>query len=251
MRVGVLEASRADYLVEMAQGHDCFSHPLFEHLRSESLTGRQAVALLFDYDAHASLLRRLLLKAAACMPEPAVGFILENVRNEYGNGSFERCHQGQLRDLIERVSRRCSVDFTSSPVSSGVRRYLGRVVRYYSPGAADTPSGFYRPAIVAGAITATEIMAIEEFKALQIAFKQFGLEHHRWFDHVEVECEHSDESLALAEYFLDSRHAHDAVEFGFSGTLAANSSLYDGLLECASSGAQYPAPAQSRSLLEK
>src|SRR5581483_9422771 len=90
----------ARYLTELASSHPCRQHPLFAHLRTRTLSKEQAVSLLVNYDAHATLLRRLLLKAAAFMPEPAVGFILENVRNEYGNGDYRLCHQGQLRSII-------------------------------------------------------------------------------------------------------------------------------------------------------
>lgn len=231
----------ADYLVEMAAAHPCWSHKLFERLRTEPLSRSQARMLLTNYDAHAGLLRRLLLNAACVMPEAAVGFVLENVRNEYGNGSYAECHQGQLRELISLVdpdgeSREGSVEVAvdASVVRKGVRGFMRDIVRYYRPHKHEIPRGLYKPAIVAGAITATEIMALEEFKAMQSAFRSFGLAEHRWFDHVMVESEHGDESLCLAEYFIDEKNARESVEFGMRGSLEANLHLYDGLLESVS-----------------
>lgn len=87
-----------------------------------------------------------------------------------------------------------------------------------------------RAAISAGAITATEILAIREFEYLQMAFAKLGLADHVWFDHVTIEAEHSDESLALALYFAEKQDALHSVEAGFRGILAANMRLYDGLL---------------------
>ena len=82
--------------------HPVASHPWFEHMRTGQVehTPGQLLNLLLNYDAHATLLRRLLLEAATLMPEPAVGFILENVRNEYGNGDYARAHQGQLLEIV-------------------------------------------------------------------------------------------------------------------------------------------------------
>ncbi len=207
---------------------------MFEQLRSQVPTAHQAVSLLQNYDAHAALLRRLLLFAAQAMPEPAVGFILENVRNEYGNGSYDKCHEGQLRDLMELVADKSKIEMPQPRVAAGVREYLKEVVRFYMPGRHGAPEGFYRPAIIAGAITATELMALEEFRAMQVAFRHFGVSEHRWFDHVTVECEHGDESLALADFFITNRDCRDAVEYGFLGTLDCNVSLYSGLLEAVS-----------------
>ncbi|HNN64060.1 MAG TPA: hypothetical protein PKH78_13505, partial [Candidatus Obscuribacter sp.] len=85
--------SRVDssaWLQAIVAEHPCFKHEMFDRLSSLAKTGslslKQVASLLKNYDAHASHLRRLLLKAATIMPEEAVGFILENVRNEYGNG---------------------------------------------------------------------------------------------------------------------------------------------------------------------
>src|SRR5437016_2291594 len=71
----------------LAQSHLCWSHPLFARLEGARLTTEQCAALLRNYDEHAGALRRLLLKAATIMPEEAVTYVLENVRNEYGNGN--------------------------------------------------------------------------------------------------------------------------------------------------------------------
>ncbi len=235
----------AEYLKELALSHECASHPLFARLKNRPLSKQQAVALLVNYDAHASLLRRLLLTAAAFMPEPAVGFVIENVRNEYGNGDYRSCHQGLLRDLIAKVSSGKKADLMATQdviepgfsasvrIFSGVRKYITEVVTYYKPKLDRdcNKHGYFAPAITAGAITATEIMALEEFKAMQKGFIDFGLAEHPWFDHVNVECEHSEESLALAQFFFDEYKASTSVEFGFQKTLAINVHLYDGLLE--------------------
>lgn len=250
----------ASCLKDLALSHPCARHPLFDYLRERSITHKQAVALLTNYDAHAALLRRLLLKAAANMPEPAVGFILENVRNEYGNGDYSLCHQDQLLDLKERVRIAGNLSPQVVPITEGVKSYVGNVGRFYDPLPAEgavpeVGSGevvnvevenvvdyfvpgyvvkngkrFYAPAITAGAVTATELMAIEEFKAMQVAFHSFGLADHVWFDHVNVECDHGEESLALAEFFWDKHDGGDAVEYGFNSTLDVNVHLYDGLL---------------------
>lgn len=232
-----LPGTSASYLKDLAFSHQCASHALFARLNDAErnpISARQAVALLVNYDAHAGLLRRLLLKAAAFMPEAAVGFILENVRNEYGNGDYSLCHQGQLRDVIERVKQIGKLHgFNEPPLQKGVKTYIREVVDYYHPHGqnVEIKSGMYGPAITAGAVTATELMALEEFKSMQVAFRQFELDYHPWFDHVNVECDHGEESLALAEYFIENHNAAHAVEYGFNKTLEANLSLYDGLLE--------------------
>ncbi len=220
--------------------HPCFKHELFDRLNSlageGSLSLRQVAALLKNYDAHASHLRRLLLKAATIMPEEAVGFILENVRNEYGNGDADGRHQLQLQDLAWQsgVSRN---DYRLTPVQSGVKTFIKAVTPFYFPAGEFIPSALQgsgaRAAIAAGAITATEIMAMEEFKALQKAFSSLGLQHHIWFDHVTVESEHSQESIALACFFGE-RDQKAAVEYGLKGVLDANLHLYDGLNACLS-----------------
>lgn len=219
-----LKLTKASYLRDLASAHAVSRH---EFLTNLQLNQKQAIQLLSNYDAHATLLRRLLLLAASRMPEPAVGFILENVRNEYGNGDFRDCHQGQLRDLIKHLSKQTN-DAISNKVSSGVRSYMKKVTQFYLP---EPECGYYKPAVIAGAISATEIMAMEEFKSLFKAFHRFGLENHRWFDHINVEIEHSDEALMLAEHFLQKSKNQKAVEYGFNGVLAANIHLYDGLLE--------------------
>lgn len=221
-----LKLTKASYLRELTLAHPVSNHAFLNDLQIDQ---KQAMHLLTNYDAHATLLRRLLLLAATRMPEPAVGFILENVRNEYGNGQYSDCHQGQLRDLIHLLSRQTQGVVTGK-ISPGVRLYMKNILKYYLP---KKNSGYYRPAVIAGAISATEIMAMEEFKSLHKIFIRFNLENHRWFDHLIVEQEHSDEALYLAEYFLGKggTEIKAAVERGFSGVLDANLHLYDGLLE--------------------
>lgn len=218
-------------LLALAAEHPCSRHPLFEALENTKLTIRQAGRLLKNYDAHASVLRRLLLKAATFMPEAAVGYVLENVRNEYGNGDYSKNHQFQLQDVAWRtgVSKH---DYAVIPVESGIKRFITEATFYYSPGCGSLPEGMMKAAVAAGAITATEILAIKEFRQLQHAFRAFELEHHIWFHHVAIEEEHTDESLALALYFIEHHHADDSVEYGLRGVLDANMFLYDGLLTC-------------------
>lgn len=225
-----LKITKASYLRDLAKNHAVSRHPF---LQSPRLSARQAIHVLFNYDAHASLLRRLLLNAAGKMPEPAVGFILENVRNEYGNGNYDQCHQGQLRDLMFKLAYKAP-GVHPDKVSDGVRKYMKAVVDYYDPTSANGTSEFYLPAVIAGAISATEIMALDEFRSLYKTFHDFKLEKHIWFDHVTVEAEHSDEALALAEYFLSNSDSKKAVEYGFLGVLDANCHLYDGLMESSS-----------------
>lgn len=218
----------SERIKSLALNHSCARHPLFERLRKDRFDLPQVAALLRNYDAHASVLRRLLLKAATLMPEPAVGFILENVRNEYGNGDYNKAHQWQLKDLALQAGVTDDA-FKAAKIEPGTKKFIQTVPRYYDPKPASA-AGFMRAAVSAGAITATEILALEEFKALQTAFGQFGLEHHIWFDHVRVEAEHTDESIQLAEYFIDQHNAVRAVEYGLNGVLEANVYLYDGLL---------------------
>jgi hypothetical protein len=201
------------------------------HLRSKApLLVNQAASLLKNYDAHASVLRRLLLKAATLMPEPAVGFVLENVRNEYGNGNYADNHQNQLQDVVWQLGI-TREQYAEIPVTKPIKQFIREATRFYYPPCGSLPSGLNRAAVVAGAITATELLAIEEFKALQRAFTHFGLEHHIWFHHVMIEEEHSDESVALAVYFIENHGAEKAVEYGLNGVLDANVHLYDGLLQ--------------------
>lgn len=225
-------ADDGSWLLSTAREHACFSHPLFARLaetKDKPLTVTQAARLLKNYDAHASHLRRLLLKAAAIMPERAVAFILENVRNEYGNGHEDRRHQLQLQDLAWQ----CGVspdDYKAIAVEAGIKQFIKAVTPYYYPLDGKLISNCHsKQAVSAGAITATEILAIEEFKALQKAFASFGQEHHIWFDHVTVECEHTDESISLALYFSQQGH-RQSVATGLKGVLDANCHLYDGLL---------------------
>lgn len=226
-------------LRNFANQHDAFNHPLFSALRTDKITRTAAGRLLKNYDAHASHLRRLLLKAATIMPESAVGFILENVRNEYGNGIDSERHQLQLQDVAFRAGV-SKDDYRHYSVEKSVKKFIKAVTPLYFPIEQHTAkhepqfqrqtSAMSKAAIAAGAITATELMAIEEFKALQIAFEQFDLQDHIWFDHVRVEEEHSSDSIALALYFLNRHQSYEAVEFGLSGVLDANIHLYDGLL---------------------
>ncbi len=219
-------------LQHIARQHACSSHELFSYLEHQPLTVTSAGALLRNYDAHASSLRRLLLRASTLMPEPAVGYILENIRNEYGNGDYAGNHQAQLRDLA-RCSGVDSADFCKFTIEPGVKLFIKSVSELYVPSARHSnraPQGFYKPAIAAGAITATELLAIKEFELLQKAFGRIGHEHHIWFHHVSIEAEHSDESLALARYFIENHDSYHAVEYGLRGVLDANVHLYDGLL---------------------
>lgn len=222
-----LAIARARFL-QLADEHACSRHELFLVLETEHLNKKQIAALLRNYDAHASVLRRLLLHAASIMPEAAVPFVLENVRNEYGNGNYARNHQLQLRSLAQA----CDIDdaeFMSVPIERGVKVFIKEAVRYYKRGGTAGIS-LKRPATTSGAITATELLAIKEFAYLQKAFARHGLQDHIWFHHVSIEMEHSDESLALALFFADTAQGRASVEHGLLGVLAANVSLYDGLL---------------------
>lgn len=221
-------------LLETARNHACARHDFFEVVRSVKLTPSRAGALLRNYDAHASVLRRLLLKAASIMPELAVGFVLENVRTEFGSGNVDDRHQLQLIDVALQTGISLQ-EFEAYPVQPGIKRFIKAATPFYYPMQKSHKAKFgkhNRAAISAGAITATEILAIEEFKALQIAFEQFNLQHHIWFDHVTVEVDHTEESLALATYFMQDKRNHtEAVLLGLNGVLDANMALYDGLLE--------------------
>jgi pyrroloquinoline quinone (PQQ) biosynthesis protein C len=222
-----------DHLLELANKHACSSHKLFDFLQETSLNNQQVAALLRNYDAHASVLRRLLLNAAGKMPEAAVTYILENVRNEYGNGDFSANHQGQLRSLAWD----CGVsaeEFFSAKIHPDIGAFIKGASQYYAP--SNLPKNLGRvkkAAITAGAITATELLAIKEFAFLQKAFSRRGLAHHIWFKHVEIEVEHSDESLALALHFAQDTDGLKCVEYGMAGVLDANVKLYDGLLAVA------------------
>lgn len=223
------DLSAAFYLTEIARQHACANHPLFEKLASIDLTLEQAGKLLRNYDVHATFLRRLLLKVATIMPEEAVCFVLENVRTEYGSGKPEWRHQLQLQDLAFA----CGVDKASyfeTKIEAGIWQFIQQATNFYYPVKQRFAKTMLRPAIAAGAITATELLAIAEFQALQKAFAKLGQDKHIWFNHVVIELEHSDESLALAEYFIAEHQARQAVEFGFYGVLEANCHLYDGLL---------------------
>jgi len=189
---------------------------------------QRAGAFLRNYDAHACVLRRLLLKAAAIMPEEAVGFILENVRTEFGAGDVNGRHQLQLTDLAARAGV-TDQEFKSFPIQTGIKTFIKIATRFYYPIKMPSTKHF-RPAIAAGAITATEVLAIEEFKSMQVAFSTMGLGHHIWFDHVTVEADHTAESLALAHHFMTVEKNIPAVLFGLNGVLDANVALYDGLL---------------------
>lgn len=222
-------ACSEELLLAVVRNHACASHPWFQAVAEADVNNKQIAALLRNYDAHASVLRRLLLKAAAIMPETAVGFILENVRNEYGNGDNKKRHQLQLLDLAYS----CGVtesQFHNVKIEEGVRDYIQRVSPFYYPPKRGEDH-FYRPAIAAGAVTATEIMALEEFRAMHPAFARRGLGNHIWFDHLHVEAEHTGESVALAVHFIDEFGALPAVLHGLNGVLDATTRLYDGLME--------------------
>lgn len=214
---------------QIVEQHACSRHALFSALETEHLSVDAAGNLLANYDAHASVLRRLLLRAASIMPEPAVGFILENVRNEYGNGAYCKNHQAQLRDLAFKVGVSPGL-FKAFRPEAGIRTFIKQASQHYFPRTGSYPQSLYKPAIAAGAITATELLAIKEFVFLQKAFSRLGQKHHIWFHHVAIEEEHSDESLALALYFDESNNALASVLYGLNGVLDANVHLYDGLL---------------------
>lgn len=219
-------------LKAIAFAHDCARHPLFDYLDNTHLSKAQIASFLANYDAHASLLRRLLLKAATLMPEEAVGYILENVRNEYGNGNPDHRHQLQLFDLGVKAGVEIS-DLEHETIMPGVADYISTVPNFYFPENSDHPRHLIKPAIAAGAITATEILAIEEFRHMQNSFRYLSLEHHIWFDHVTVECEHSEESVALALFFAKDKIGLESVLYGLNSVLDANMNLYSGLLEAA------------------
>src|ERR1700733_7578527 len=162
------------------------------------------------------------------MPETAVGFVLENVRTEYGAGCSEDRHQLQLLDL----ALKCGVskhDFDNAAIEAGTKKFIKDVTPFYYPINKRQFAKSHKAAMAAGAITATEILAIEEFRAMQIAFAQFGLENHIWFNHVSVEVDHTSEALALARHFMFEYGQTDSVLTGLNGVLTANISLYDGL----------------------
>lgn len=217
---------------EIAAEHPCAKHPLFDYLDKTRLNREQALRFLANYDAHASLLRRLLLKAATIMPEEAVGYILENVRNEYGNGNPDHRHQLQLHDLALRVGV-TPEELANAQLETGVQKYMNEVPQYYFPQSSAMEAFQIYPAISAGAITATEIMAIEEFRHMQNSFAFHKLDQHIWFDHVTVEVEHSQDSVALAVFFADTEDGVESVLYGLEAVLDANVHLYDGLLKAA------------------
>jgi hypothetical protein len=223
-------------LRQVVLAHPAAQHPLFERLNQGKLSQAGAGALLRNYDAHASHLRRLLLKAATIMPEQAVGYILENVRNEYGNGRAEDRHQLQLQDLAWQIGVTTEA-YNRFAIKPGIKTFIKDVTDFYYPlnrfNHRQTIKS--RAAIAAGAITATELLALEEFKCLQKAFLGFGQEHHIWFDHVTIECDHLEDSVSLALYFLEENSALEAdLLFGLDGVLNASVHLYDGLLACIS-----------------
>jgi len=222
----------AQDLLSLVEQHASATHPFFDYLRNHQLSAKQAAGLLRNYDAHATVLRRLLLKAATAMPEAAVTYILENVRNEYGNGQPEGRHQLQLKSLAEQAGVTPEA-FARAPIEPGVRQYIQEIVPLYTACKKRMPKGLYRPAVTAGAITATELMALEEFRAMQLAFRQKALTEHVWFDHVNVEAEHAFESLSLALFFVNHNQSSglDSLRYGMLGVLDANCRLYDGLLK--------------------
>lgn len=220
-------------LQDLAASHACSGHELFIRLESIEPTRNRVSALLRNYDAHAGLLRRLLIKAAAIMPEEACGYVLENVRNEYGNGDPGKRHQLQLLDLARQAGVK-EDQFRNEGIKPGIRSFMRQVVSLYNPRPEQCPPGLKRSAISAGAITATEFLAIKEFRYMQKFFAKLGLEHHIWFNHINVEVEHFEEASALAIYFIMEHQASQAVEHGLTGVLNANVALYDGLLDAIS-----------------
>ncbi len=89
-------------------------------------------------------------------------------------------------------------ELQKAPLEAGVKKYMEQVPQFYFPEQIGHESVLMTPAISAGAITATEILAIEEFRHMQNSFAFLGLHQHIWFDHVTVEVEHSEDSVALA-----------------------------------------------------
>jgi hypothetical protein len=225
-----LLSSHGEQLMAIAFSHACARHRWFEAVAGLNPSNAQIAALLRNYDAHASVLRRLLLKAATLMPETAVGFILENVRNEYGNGDNKNRHQLQLIDLAHAAGV-SSEEFHRARIEEGVRDYIDQVIPFYYPHKTELNKKMYRPAVAAGAITATEVMALEEFRAMHKAFARRGLGKHIWFDHLTVEAEHTGESVALAVHFIENFDGLEAVVYGLTGVLQATVRLYDGLYE--------------------
>lgn len=222
----------AELLRQRARNHACYQHPLFTRLETSTLTPALVSSLLCNYDAHAAVLRRLLLSAATLMPDDCVHHVIENVRNEYGNGDPARRHALQLRDLALKAGAGAAA-FDQARVAAGVRDFIEMAGPLYFP---ENNNGACAPApsagaVSAGAITATELLAAREFQVMQAAFARIGHGHHIWFDHVATEIEHGNESLELALYFICEHGASTAVERGFNGVLAANIRLYDGLLE--------------------
>lgn len=164
------------------------------------------------------------------MPDPAVNFVLENVRNEYGNGNYQNNHQNQLLDLAWKAGISQEM-FYSSPIKNGTKRFILEAPKYYFP-SSKAKNEIQRGAMSAGAITATELLALEEFKALHVAFSRIGQADHIWFHHVTIEDDHSTESIALINFFNSSGEENiNYVERGLVGILDATVLLYDGLLE--------------------
>ena len=228
------QSREAEAVLALAEVHPCANHQLFFKLKNEPLSRSQACALLRNYDAHATVLRRLLLKSASIMPEKAVGFVLENVRTEYGSGDVTDHHQLQLKSLAFAAGV-SEAEFNRTKIEDGVREYIQTVVPLYVPpksSSSQPPHSkqLYRPAVSAGAITATEIMSVEEFRSMQAAFKSLDLADHIWFDHVKWEQEHTSESLDLSLYFIKNHQAFSSVEFGMKGVLDATVRLYDGFV---------------------
>lgn len=225
---------RVGQLKRLILEHPIIEHDWFKILHEERVDPERLIKLLFNYDAHAALLRRLLLKACVLMPEGAVGFVLENVRTEYGSGDYSKAHHFQILDLIKKLGETCKVDTDDSlkEISQGVHQYMLEVPSFFSPEELEPEEGMYAPCVSAGAILATEVLAELEFKALQHAFKPFGLHEHIWFNHLTVEKEHADESFNLALYFLnEDDRCMESLEFGIGGILMCNSSLYNGFLD--------------------
>lgn len=233
MTVSSVSDSKVSQVETLILEHPCASHKWFELMTQSKIEPDKLLSLLINYDAHATLLRRLLLKSATIMPEAAVGFILENVRTEYGSGDYSKAHQLQLFDLINKLSSMFEVEL--SPVvrelKPGVRQYLEEISTFYFP-EQELNESMDLPSIAAGAITATEVLAMKEFVVMQKAFSHYGLDDHIWFNHVEVEQEHAGDSLNLVEYFLNSdTRTFESIEFGIGGVLMCNTSLYDGFQE--------------------
>ena len=239
MAVNSVAKDKVGHLKSLILEHPCANHEWFKLMEETQIRPEKLVRFLINYDVHATLLRRLLLKAACIMPEPAVGYILENVRTEYGSGDYKKAHQLQLLDLLKTLAIKFNIQVEGEvkKVSEGVRQYLNEIPAFYIPDeeSTDGVNTFEAQAISAGAIGATELLAMKEFSSMKRAFDVYSLGDHIWFDHVRHEKEHAEDSFDLIKYFLQLDESNtESIELGIGGVLMCNTSLYDGFLEALS-----------------